>query len=416
VAIIGVGNKPTDYNATDVELASLLGDFSWEIIERKRAEEALRDSEKRYRSLFENMVDGYARCRMLFENDQPQDFIYLDVNSAFERLTGLEQVVGRKVTEVIPGIKESHPELFEIYGRVALTGRPERFELYFEPLGIWLSVSAFSTEKEHFVAVFDNITVRKTAEDKIRKLNEDLQRRSQELEVAYTDMESFSYSVSHDLRAPLRIIKGMSDIMLKDSSDRLDDKGRHLLNSIRGNTGRMDQLVLALLDLSKAGRQEMKIVEIDMGKAATLIADDLKAMGPERNITVDIKELPPAYADITLIRQVLANLLSNAFKFTKDRDIAVIEVGGRREDSENVYYVKDNGAGFNMEYANKLFKVFQRMHTLTEFEGIGIGLSIVDRIIKRHGGRVWAEGRTGEGATFYFTIPAMLEDISEASE
>ena len=218
-------------------------------------------------------------------------------------------------------------------------------------------------------------------------------------------MESFSYSVSHDLRAPLRIIDGLSDIVLKDYHDKLDDEGKNLLKLIQGNTKRMDQLVLALLDFSKAGRQEMSIDEIDMEKAAALIAGDLKAMFPERNINVDIRELPPAHGDITLIRQVLTNLLSNAVKFTKDRDVASIEVGGRREGSENVYYVKDNGAGFDMEYADKLFKVFQRLHSLKEFEGIGIGLSIVDRIIRRHGGRVWAEGKPDEGATFYFTLP-----------
>ena len=149
----------------------------------------------------------------------------------------------------------------------------------------------------------------------------------------------------------------------------------------------------------------MKLVLMDMEKTASHIAADLKAMFPERNINVDIKELPPAHGDIRLIRQVFTNLLSNAFKFTKDRDAASIEVGGRREGSENVYYVKDNGSGFNMEYADKLFKVFQRLHSLREFEGIGIGLSIVDRIIRRHGGRVWAEGKPHEGATFYFTLP-----------
>ena len=232
-----------------------------------------------------------------------------------------------------------------------------------------------------------------------------MQSTASELEAAYRDMESFSYSISHDLRAPLRIIDGLSDVVLKDYNDKLDNEGKNILKLIQGNTKRMDQLVLALLDFSKAGRQEMSIDEINMEKAAALIAGDLKAISPERNINVDIRELPPAHGDITLIRQVLTNLLSNAVKFTKDRDIATIEVGGRREDSENVYYVKDNGAGFDIEYADKLFKVFQRLHSLKEFEGIGIGLSIVDRIIRRHGGRVWAEGKPDEGATFYFTLP-----------
>lgn len=254
-------------------------------------------------------------------------------------------------------------------------------------------------------AILVDITGRRQAEEELKKLNKELEATALKLDLAYKDMESFSYSVSHDLRAPLRIIGSMSGIVLKDYYDKLDDEGRKLLNSIQGNTKKMDKLVLALLDLSKVGRQEMRIDEIDMEKEAALIAADLKAAAPERNITVTLKDLPSAYGDITLVRQVLANLLSNAVKFTRNRDVPVIEIGGRREDNENVYFVKDNGAGFDMDYANKLFGVFQRLHREKEFEGIGIGLSIVQRIVKRHGGRVWAEGRPNEGATFYFSLP-----------
>jgi light-regulated signal transduction histidine kinase (bacteriophytochrome) len=256
-----------------------------------------------------------------------------------------------------------------------------------------------------FESMADEIAHRKQAEEALVMARVDLQRHASELEIAYKEMESFSYSVSHDLRAPLRIIEGMSDIVLKDYHDKLDDEGKNLLQLIRGNTKRMGQLIRAILDLSKAGRQEMSIDEIDMEKTVTLVAGDLKAMAPERNIDVDIGKLPPAHADPTLIHQVLTNLLSNAVKFTKDREVASIEVGGRSEDGENVYYVKDNGAGFDTNYANKLFGVFQRLHSVKEFEGIGIGLSIVQRIIRRHGGRVWAEGKPDEGATFYFTLP-----------
>lgn len=250
-----------------------------------------------------------------------------------------------------------------------------------------------------------NITEREQAEESLRRLNQELQNKTSELALAYKGMESFSYSVSHDLRAPLRILVGLSDIVIEDYYDKLDDKGKKLLHSIRGEAARMDKLVQALLHLSRVGRQEMKVDEIDMEKQAGLIAADLKALAPERNIEVTIEQLPPIRGDITLIRQVFTNLLSNAVKFTGAKDLALITVGGLSGDGENVYYVKDNGVGFDMAHADKLFGVFRRMHSEKEFEGIGIGLSIVERIVKRHGGRVWAEGRPYEGATFYFSLP-----------
>jgi two-component system sensor kinase len=241
------------------------------------------------------------------------------------------------------------------------------------------------------------------AEEKKRSV--ELCRVNNELQTAYNDMESFSYSVSHDLRAPLRIIDGMIELLFRDHSDKLDDNGGRLLNVIQGHAKRMDQLVLGLLALSKAGRQDMRIDEIDMERMVEPIVEDLKALAPGRNIEVSIKKLPPAHGDVRLIRQVLTNLLSNAVKFTKDKDMTSIEIGGRSEDGEDVYYVRDNGAGFDMNYADRLFGVFQRLHSAREFEGIGIGLSIVHRIVRRHGGRVWAEGRPSEGATFYFALP-----------
>lgn len=257
--------------------------------------------------------------------------------------------------------------------------------------------------------MLQNIDERRQTEESLKKLNQELQITASELALANKDMESFNYSVSHDLRAPLRIIGGLSAIVLEDHSDRLDDEGKKILNSIHGHTERMDRLVLALLDLSKVGRQEMRIDEIDMEKEAALITADLTTAAPERNIEVTIENLPPAYGDITLIRQVLTNLLSNAVKFTKIRDVALIIVGGRSGAIEDVYYVKDNGTGFDMDHANKLFGVFERLHSEKEFEGIGIGLSIVQRIVSRHGGRVWAEGRPNEGATFYFSLPRRID-------
>jgi len=302
----------------------------------------------------------------------------------------------------LPGTPEELSALWSLCSASPLTREVRLGEATFH-----LNLNASGKDTLRIYAV--DITDRARLEVAIKELNADLemrvQQRTSELRAANAELEAFSYSVSHDLRAPLRIIRGMAEIVLNDYYDKLDDEGRNLLRLIQGNTERMDQLVLALLALSKAGRQEMSIRKIDMEKEAKLIAGDLKAMVPERNLTVTVKKLPPAQGDITLIRQVFTNLLSNAFKFTKDRDAAFIEVGDRSGDDENVYYVKDNGAGFDAKYANKLFKVLQRLHSLKEFEGTGIGLSIVDRIVRRHGGRVWAEGKPDQGATFYFTLP-----------
>jgi two-component system, chemotaxis family, CheB/CheR fusion protein len=378
---------------------------SRDITERKKTEAALQESEERYRSLFENMIDGYAHCRIIFENGRPQDFIYLNVNSVFEKLTGLKNVIGKKVTEVIPGIRESHPELFEIYGRVALTGEPERFELFLEPLAAWLSISVYSTKKEYFVAVFDNITERKKAEEKIRNLNEDLQRHSHELELAYKDMEGFSYAASHDLRSPLITIEGFSNMLLEDYAEKLDDKGKDLLRRVSGNARKMKQLIEDLFAFARVSTKEIQKSEFNMEGLAQKLVDELKPTIGERNIKFDIRQVPSAYGDLSMINQALMNLLSNAIKFTKKRDTAMIEVGGYAENDENIYYVQDNGIGFDMRSSDKLFGLFQRIHTSQDLEGTGIGLVIVKRVIEKHGGRVWAEGKPDEGAKFYFTLP-----------
>lgn len=226
-----------------------------------------------------------------------------------------------------------------------------------------------------------------------------------QLEAAYREMEAFSYSVSHDLRAPLLIIDGMSGRVLKKYYDALDDDGKGLLQAIRDEAKKMDRLINAILSLAKTGRQEIKISDHNMEHMVAEIAAQLAAVNQGRQVSIKVMPLPPTRSDETLMRQVFTNLLSNAFKFTRERDDAAIEVGGRREGNEQVYYVKDNGAGFDMAHADRLFGTFQRLHGPKEFEGIGIGLSIVRRIIERHGGRVWAEGKLGEGATFYFSLP-----------
>ena len=224
------------------------------------------------------------------------------------------------------------------------------------------------------------------------------------LDAANKELEAFSYSVSHDLRAPLRAIAGFDRILQEDYADRLDDEGRRVLDVISSETYRMDQLVDGLLTFSRLGRQKLETTDIDMKALIQAVFAEQLALAPNRTVRLELKGLSSAQGDLAMTRMVLAHLLANAIKFTKDRDLAVIEFGSREEDGQTVYYVKDNGIGFNMRYAPKLFGVFQRLHSTKEYEGIGVGLALVQRIVHRHGGRVWAEGKVDEGATFFFSL------------
>jgi PAS domain S-box-containing protein len=663
-----------------------------DVTERQRTQEAVQASEARFRALFSNMLEGFAYCRMVFEEGVPADLVYLDVNEAFGTLTGLRNVVGRRMTEVIPGIRSTNAELLEAYGRVVRTGEAEHFETFVPPLGIWLSISAYRPEPGHFVAVFENVTERKKseqalrdgvarlslaleagrsgvwewdlrtnenfwseelwrlyglepwsaapsyeawretilpedreaaeravadaartgtelraewrvryadgtehwlasrgrpvrgpdgelvrfhgivlditdrrrAEEEIRRLNADLERRvasrtaelgrknedlrtevegraraqaaieryarevedlynrapcgyhsldtegrfvavndtelewlgysreelldgrritdiltpaSREtfsanfagfmerghvhdlelemvrkdgstlwalvsatavkdeagaylrsrstlfdvtelvraraqvaertaaLEAANRELESFAYSVSHDLRAPLRAVNGFSLLLARDYASHLDAEALRLLERVRANAQRMDQLISDLLAFSRAGRSEMHDRPVAMTALVGGVVSDLTAGVEGKRLEIEVQPLPDAVGDSPMLRQVWVNLLSNALKFTGPRERPRILVTGQHEDGEVVYRVQDNGVGFDMRHAGKLFGVFHRLHSAQEFAGTGAGLAIVQRIVQRHGGRVWADARVDEGATFAFTLP-----------
>jgi two-component system sensor kinase len=225
------------------------------------------------------------------------------------------------------------------------------------------------------------------------------------LETVNRELEAFSYSVSHDLRAPLRAISGFADAVMEDYGPRLDAEGKRYLGLIQQNAHNMGQLIDDLLAFSRLSRQQMTDIWIDMEALAGMVLKDLVAMSVERDIRFTIAPVPPAWGDSTLVRQVVVNLVSNAVKFTKNRAPAVVEFGSMLDGDDCVYYIRDNGVGFDMQYVGKLFGVFQRLHDATEFEGTGVGLALVQRIIARHGGRVWADGALDKGATFYFTLP-----------
>jgi len=385
--------------------------------ELEKAHKELAVSEARYRSLVENITE------VIVSLDAGGSVIY--ISPAIQNLCGLtpEQITGQKLTKFV------HPS-----DRCALAARLEsalagglefhEFRLLDKEGAIrWLRISSRPLmEAGHAVrltCVMRDITARKLAEDALRKLNDELEQRVAErtagLERANQELEWFAYSVSHDLRTALRAIDGFSHILLEDYKDTLAPDAQRYLSLVCESAARMGRLIDDILAFSRVLRGGMSMARVNMTALAEEVFAELRAAATGRDIRFVLGELPPARGDAAMIRQVLVNLLGNAVKYTRSRPDAVIEMSGTESGSENVYCVKDNGAGFDMRYAGKLFGVFQRLHSVQEFEGTGIGLAIVKRIVERHGGEVRAEGKVGEGATFYFTFPHGEDEASSPS-
>ncbi len=353
---------------------------------------------------------------MLFVKDAAT-LRYVRINRSNERLLGIsrDNVIGKNDFELFP--KEQAESFIDMDRKVLASGEMMTTEESLStPKGRRvqyarkLVVRDASGNPLYLLGITDDITAQKAAEEAIRALNANLEARAEQLQTANKELESFSYSVSHDLRAPLRAIAGFSQIFEEDYSARLDDEGRRLLKVIRDNSHRMGTLIDDLLAFSRLGRQALTTQKIDMKRLASTVIDELRSSGIESNITIG--DLPHASADPALLKQVWVNLLSNAIKYSGKNPLPKIDVGfkpGAEKNEAPVYFVKDNGVGFDMQYQNKLFGVFQRLHRDDEFAGTGVGLAIVHRVVTRHGGKIWADAALGKGATFYFTLPEVAE-------
>ena len=365
-----------------------------DITERRRAELALHESEERFRLLVES-VQEYA----IFVLD-PAGRV-ASWNAGAEAIKGYaaEEILGQHVAvfytpeDVALGKPQAQLEAAAREGRV----EDEGWRLRKDGNRFWADTVITAMRDPTgaligFGKVTRDLTRRRRVEEQLAQSNAELER--------------FSYSVSHDLRAPLRAINGYAQAVLEDYAAALDAEGQRFLGIIRDSAKRGGELIDALLNFSRLGRQTLSMEPVDLTELARAVVDELRRSTDVEGMDVIVDPLQPTRGDRTLLRQVLANLIGNAFKFSRGRPHPQIEIGARREGQAVVYFVRDNGVGFDMRYADKLFGVFQRLHRADEFEGTGVGLALAQRIIQRHGGRIWADGKVDGGATFFFTLPA----------
>lgn len=389
-----------------VEGADYVDLYGRDVTDRKHAEAALRRSEERFRTLLETAPDAI----LIVNAEGEVDYANRQAGHLFD--TG-ESLVGRPVADLVPGgfIEKRLQRVLSVEN----AGTP----LAFVGAGVVTGLRSGGREvplevrtspyvrggTRRLIAVLRDVTERERSAAEIRRLNSHLAEHVAQLTSLNRELESFSYSVSHDLRGPLRSIVGFSSILLEEYSERLDDEGRALLDRIIAGGRTMGELIEGLLRLARVSRTELRSEPVDLAALAEAVAMELRSVEPEHPVRLYIDQEIEARGDRSLLMVLMENLLGNAWKFTRGRPEPRVEVGVTEHDARRIYYVRDNGAGFDMNYAARLFRPFERLHSPGEFPGTGIGLATAERVVHRHGGEIWAEGEPGEGATFYFTLP-----------